>query len=134
MKGAWAKCPLCGAGIKRSCLRYDKPFPCPECRQLLVAPVYTVAYALAGGVGSCLLAYAFGARGAWLLVATCLLLLPGLFVCGFLWTLFVPPSLRPFNSKPSRQVAHDAIPDQFDTARHGATGDCAVDRRSKRSN
>jgi hypothetical protein len=123
MKNAWAECPLCGAGIKRACLKYGKPFPCPECRQLLVAPDLTVPYALVGGVGSCLLAYAFGARGAWLLVITCLLLVPGLFVCAFLWPLFVPPSLKPFSSDSVGQPHHDATSgfsgDDQDETSHG---------------
>ena len=113
MKNPWAKCPLCGGGIKRACLKFGKPFPCPACKQLLVAPVYTGAYAVAGSIGSCLLAYAFGLRGAWLVVATCLLLLPGLFVSGFLWTLFVPPSLKPFSKDPAGQTPHHTTPSIF---------------------
>jgi hypothetical protein len=133
MKGAWAKCPLCGAGIKRSCLKYGKPFPCPECQRLLVAPLHPGMAALVGGTALGLFAYALGARGTWLVVATCLLVLPGLMACAFLWTLFVPPSLRPSNSDPAGQTAHDAAPGHCDAARRETTGEYDLDRRSKLS-
>lgn len=110
MKGAWAKCPVCGAGVKRACLKFGKPFPCPACKQLLVAPLYPGPAALVGGAAFGLLAYAFGARGAWLVLATCLLVLPGLMVCAALWTLFVPPALKPFSSDPAGQIAHHTTP------------------------
>jgi hypothetical protein len=115
MKEFWAKCPLCGAGIKRVLLKYGKPFPCPECKRLLFAPLHAGAFAIVGGLAAGLLVYALGARGWWLVVITCLLIVPGLMVFSGLWTLFVPPSLRPFTSDPDHNpnglVRHD-LPDR----------------------
>lgn len=108
VRNTWAECPLCGAGIKRACLKYGKPFPCPECQRLLVAPLHTVPAALIGGAASGSLAYMFGARGLWLVLITWALLIPGLFACAFFWTLFVPPSLKPLTSHSAGQAGHPA--------------------------
>jgi hypothetical protein len=108
VRNTWTNCPLCGAGIKRACLKYGKPFPCPACRRSLVAPLHPGMAALVGGAAFGLLAYALGARGTWLVVATCLLLLPGLMASAFVWTLFVPPSLRPLSSDSVAQAPRQA--------------------------
>lgn len=111
MNESWAKCPLCGAGIKRFCLKYGKPFPCPECKELLFVPLHTGVFAIVGGLTAGFLVYALGARGAWLVVITCLLIVPGLMAFSGLWTLVVPPSLKAFDSDPDHNHLMRDLPD-----------------------
>jgi hypothetical protein len=108
MKSAWAECPVCGAGIERVLLKYGKPFPCPACKKPLFVLLHAGVFAIVGGLASGFLAYAFGARGAWLVVITCLLVLPGLMLFSGLWTLLVRPTLKPFNSNPDQKPNYDS--------------------------
>lgn len=134
MKRAWAKCPVCGAGIGRVLLKYGKPFPCPECKEPLFVPLHAGVFAIVGGLLSGLLVYAFGARGAWLVVITGLLVLPGLMVLSGLRTLFVRPTLRPFNTGPNYKPNYDSGLDPPAQHRGGISGRHAKDAQARRTN
>jgi hypothetical protein len=134
IKGVWAKCPMCGAGIERLLLKYGKPFPCPECKELLFVPLHAGIFAIVGGLVSGSLAYAFGARGTLLVVITCLLVLPGLMVFSGLWTLFVPPTLRPFNGDPDHKPNQDSSPDFPAEGRGQTSGGHAKDGQTRHTN
>jgi hypothetical protein len=72
------------------------PFKCPVCNECLYVPhLYSRLQAIKALLLSGILCFAFGARGAYLVLASFLAWIPLGFVVLFWATHFAPPSLRP---------------------------------------